>query len=356
MSIKLIAYTLSQTMNDLKHIYNDNLIANLDPIKDKKEILARSDLDWKYEVKPLFYYNTPTEIVLSGSKQLLINRNGVMNKVAVRGEDFHIISIDDLYDVFLTLKEPLNLSLYAIGHTREGKFIYIVAEMVRENKVFESDLGFRHCIIIHTVNDGNGKTKISPVWLKNDEIQYQLSVIGGEDKKGEPLYLSTCYEISHHFKFDSLEAAIEVKDIIEERNDDFEDRILKLNEIGINEKHIEEFHHRIYSRFEIGNEKTKVAYSKITKELTLNYEKFNKKLPIEYRGSLFSLYLAFISFIDTEKKRKLGKNGRITSINFTHDNVTKRVAFEEIFKVGGVILNEKSHAIDNKKTLVIIDL
>ncbi|EGR2229394.1 hypothetical protein DZF79_14310 [Vibrio parahaemolyticus] len=337
-------------MNDFRHIYNDEQIANLDPIKDKKEILARSDLDWKYEVKPLFYYNTPTEIVLSGSKQLLINRNGVMTKVAVRGEDFHIISIDDLYDVFLTLKEPLNLSLYAIGHTREGKFIYIVAEMVRRNNVVETDLGFRHCIIIHTVNDGNGKTKISPVWLKNDEIQYQLSVIGGKDKKGEPLYLSTCYEISHHFNFDSLEAAMEVKTIIEERNDDFEARISELNEIEISEKHIEEFHHRIHRRFAIGNEKTKIAYAKITKELLLHYKAFNKNLPKEYKDSLFSLYLSFIAFIDTEKKRKLGKNGRITSINFTHDNVTKRVAFEEIFKVGGIVLNEKSHEVDDKNT------
>lgn len=335
-------------MNDFRHIYNDELIANLDPIEDKKEILARSDLDWKYEVKPLFYYNNPTELVLSGSKQLLINRNGVMTKVAVRGEDFHIISIDDLYDVFLTLKEPLGLSLYAIGHTREGKFIYIVAEMHRNRTSVESDLGFRHCIILHTVNDGNGKTKISPVWLKNGDIQYQVSVIGGEDKEGKPLYLSTCYEISHHYEFDSLEAAMEVKRVIEERNDDFENRLSELAEIEVGIRDVGEFHHRIYRRFEIGNEKTKLVYKKVTDELDEHYQAYNNKLPKEYKDTLCSVYLSFIAFIDRVKKRKLGKNGRITSINFTHDNVTKRVAFEEVFKLGGEILLKRTKEIEVK--------
>ncbi|KDM90913.1 hypothetical protein [Photobacterium galatheae] len=328
-------------MNHFNHIYNDEIIAGLDPVRDKQIIFRLSDLDWHYEIKPLFYYKNKDEMTLSGSKQLLISRSGETTEVAVRGKDFNIIPIDKLYDVFLTLRDPLKLELYALGHTREGKFIYVVARMNRNASSIASDLGFHYCIIIYTVNDGNGKTKFAPVWIKDDQVQYQVSAISGKDQRGKPTYLSTCYELSHHYEFDSLEAAISVKNSIEDHAGDFESKMSEFSEIGISADHVSEFHHRMYRRFEIGNEKTKRGYEKVTSELLNHHDKFNPTLPFRYQHTLCALYLSFVSYIDREKKRKLGKDGRITSINFTHDNVTKRAAFEEISKLASEILSKK---------------
>lgn len=320
-------------MTDMSSIYDNKAIINLDPISDIEEIFKRTDLNWRYEVKPLLFYDNYDNLVISEGKQLLINRDGNLEPIAIRGKDFKATSIQELYKVFLALKDPLEMGLFAMGHTRGGKFLYIVCELYQNRIKLNDQSNFKTCLFIYTVNDGNGKTKFAPIMLKKDEPEYQVSVIGGTDEEGKPKYSSTCYELSHHYQFDHLEAAIAVKDSVEEHLHDFDSKMEILGSIETTKDLLNEFHHLLYRRFEIGNEKTKRGYDKVMKELETHYEQFNKTMPTELKDTLAGLYLSLVAYLDRFKKRKSGKEGRITSINFTHDNVTKRAAFEELSKL-----------------------
>ncbi len=324
------------------NLYNDLNIVGLDPIKDKQEIFDKSDLSWAYVVRPLFYYDNNKNLVPTTNKQLLIDRDGSLTEVAVRGKDFQIINADDLYNVFISLKDELNLSLHALGHTRQGKFLYIVCAVNSNESSIQAELGFKRCIVIYTVNDGNGKTKFSPVWLNTNGDEYQVSNISGYNEQGIPTYASTCFELSHHFLFDNREATLAIKDALNKHSADFEEKLCELNEIHVGDTEINEFHHSIYRRFEIGNEKTKRNYDIVMDELHTHYLDFNAKLPEQYQSTLCSLYLSLVAYLDLKKKRKLGKEGRITSINFTHDIVTKRTAFELSLKLASQIIHQKS--------------
>ncbi|MCY9861032.1 hypothetical protein OTK49_00555 [Vibrio coralliirubri] len=320
-------------MSDLSTIYDNKAIAKLDPVINMAEIFKLTDLDWKYEVKPLLFYGNDGALIISDGKQLLINRNGELEQIAIRGKDFKVTTAKELYSVFLALRDPLDLGLYAMGHTRGGKFLYIVCELHQNRIKLNDQANFKTCLFIYTVNDGNGKTKFAPIMLKNGEPEYQVSVIGGTDEAGKPKYSSTCYELSHHYQFDHLEAATAVKMSVEEHLSDFDEKMEIFGCVEATSERVNEFHHLLYRRFEIGNEKTKKDYDKVMAELATHYEQFNASLPIELSGTLAGLYLSLVAYLDRFKKRKSGKEGRITSINFTHDNVTKRAAFEELTKI-----------------------
>lgn len=329
-------------MSAFNQLYDTKSFSELDPKEDYRKILKLADLDWEYQVKPLFYYDSHKDLVLCSQKVILIKTSDGEKEVAVRGKDFKCTSAQELYKVFLNLKEELALSLYSIGHTREGKFIYIVCQMCSNENSLPSKLGFKQCLMIYATNDGNGKTKFAPLLIKDDKIEYQLSVLSNKEKnaRGEVDYLHTCFELSHHYRFDSTEASFAVRESVDNHLQDFCDSLEQLRAIPIATHNVSEFHHALYARFNIGNEKTKRGYDKVMTELNENYDTFNKNDGGNGR-TLLGLYLSFIYYIDVAKQRKMGLSGRIHSINFTHDNVTKRFAYKELLRIASQIIANK---------------
>ena len=326
-------------MGALEKLYDSDKFNGLDPVEDKAKILKLADLDWEYRIQPFLYYDDNDNLIQSSQRVVLIKRGDKLEEVASRGKDFKCTSATSLYDVFLNLKDELGLSLHSLGHTREGKFIYVVCKMDDGRNSTADKLSLSKYLMIYAINDGNGKTKFAPLLLKEGDVEYQLSVLSmnneGGRSKGE--YVHTCYEISHHYRFDSTEATMMVKASIEAHLNDFENDLEVLSNIEVDDTSVEEFHHSLYERFNIGNEKTKRGYEKVMEDLQLNYEEFNKA-NTSTKDTLYGLYLSFVYYIDAAKKRKLGLAGRINSINFTHDNVTKRFAFKQIQLLAGKLL------------------
>ena len=306
-------------------------IYNITPFRDVDEndtssILSAADLNWSLVLKPCLYHNENNELTIGNKRYLLILRNKMLTEMTVVGRDYKCVQPASVIELFQKTNEHTPMNLISAGHTRDGKYIYIIGEIIGANKsTVEKSLSLNRCIMISVCNDGNGKLKVTPIMLS--KTGSQLRLVQGE--KAKPLV----YELSHHFDFDGEEILYSIRESVFEMFNAFSDEIEYLNSIPITKIIIDEFCHQIFKRFNIGNEKTRRNYEKTFNELKEHYNLLSIYQPKEIQDTMFSLYLFFCDYLDFSKTRKSGINGRIHSVNFGHDSVSKKEAFRLIYKL-----------------------
>ena len=303
-------------------IYNATPFANSQN-QDTDDILRAADLDWSLVLKPCLYFNEDQTLCVGSKRYLLISRYGVLTEMTVVGRDYKCIQPKSIIDLFQSTSINLPLNLISAGHVRDGKYIYVIGEIMDIKMTeIEKELSLRKCIMFSVCNDGNGKMKVTPVIITESGSQLRLL----EGSQAKPLV----YELSHHFDFDGDEVLFNIQQNMVEMFRIFSDEIEFLSSVPISTLAIDEFCHQIFKRFNIGNEKTKRNYDKTFLELKAHYHSLSLYYPEKIQDTMFSLYLFFCDYLDFSKTRKLGINGRIHSVNFGHDSVSKKEAFRII--------------------------
>lgn len=282
-----------------------------------KSILTNADLDWEIISRPSLYLGLDNKIKTSQKQLLFKKQNNELHELVSTGKDFSPVNPSHLVNAFLLIKEHINLELISAGHTREGKHIYLLASL--KGPVEMLGLTLERCLFFSTSNDGNAKTKITPVTL-NEKLSIQLS------QSMAPKQTDESYVLSHHYDFDPLEAAIKLKDLLCGW-DAYFDELKDLAEYEANKSSIAEFNHQIYQRFNIGNASTKRKYELVMQELESNYEQVNQNLPKDIKDTMLAIYMAFNHYIDQTKSRRGELSGKIHSINFGVDGLTKKTSF-----------------------------
>ncbi|MGR5365796.1 DUF932 domain-containing protein [Photobacterium damselae] len=306
-------------------LYNITPFQDVDK-NDTSAILRAADLDWSLVLKPCLYHDENNDLIIGSKRYLLISRGGVLSEMTVVGRDYKCIQPINIIELFQKTDKIIPLNLISAGHTRDGKYIYVIGEIIGANLTpTEESLSLNKCIMMSVCNDGNGKLKVTPVMMTKTGSQLRLT----QGDKATPL----TYELSHHFDFDGDEVLFNIKENIIEMFDIFSNEIEFLNSIPLTSDTLDEFCHQIFKRFNIGNEKTKRNYDKTLSELKEHYKLLSVYYPKATQGTMFSLYLFFCDYLDFSKTRKSGINGRIHSINFGHDSVSKNTAFKIIYKL-----------------------
>ena len=306
-------------------IYNITPFSSLEK-NDKASILRAADLNWSLVLKPCHYFDEDNRLCVGSKRYLLISRNGALSEMTVVGRDYKCVQPEHLIDLFQSTDQHIPMNLMSAGHTRDGKYIYVIGEILNIHSTStEESLSLRKCIMISVCNDGNGKLKVTPIIITKSGSQLRLV----EGDKAKPMV----YNLSHHFDFDANEILFNINENITKMFNIFSDEIEYLNSIPITPSVIDEFCHQIFERFNIGNEKTKRNYEKTFNELKEHYNLLSLYQPTEIQDTMFSLYLFFCDYIDFSKTRKLGINGRIHSVNFGQDAVSKKEAFRIIYKL-----------------------
>ena len=299
---------------DAISIYTENDLTavemNVDAIADA------ADLNWEVIKKPALFYDAESKLKPSTKSFLFLNKDGEQTELDIVGGDFKPLQPKQLISTFLKLSTELGLKLISAGHTRNGKHIYLIASL--DDNVEVDDLNFKKCLFFSTSNDGNAKTKITPICI-NEDVNCQIT------QSRAPKQKEDSYTLSHHFEFDVFEATQRIKENYE-RWDTFFDDIEMLGNVPANKDTITDFHHRIYQRFTIGNASTIRKYEIVMHELWESYEKTNAILPPKKQGTLLAAFLSFCEYIDFSKHRKGGFSGKVHSINFAADELTKRTA------------------------------
>lgn len=290
----------------------------MDPsLTNVDEIAKAADLDWEIVRKPSLYYDDKGVLQTSKKWILFLRKNGELTELETVGGDNKPMQPKDLIKTYSHLCKNLNLELVTAGHTREGKHIYLIAKRADSESVART--GYTKCLLFITSNDSNGKTKIRPICF-NTETGAQLTQSRSANEKAWE------YSLSHHYNFNIHEATSEIEDKLGVWDAYFLD-IEELGHTPASKAERDDFIHRIYQRFSIGNKSTIRKYDIVEQELNDAFEHASNLLPESVQGSFLELFLGFCQYIDYSKKRKGHLSSKIHSINFANDEITKRTAF-----------------------------
>ncbi|PSV01063.1 DUF932 domain-containing protein [Photobacterium kishitanii] len=313
-------------MFSVNNIYNIEEFSNIE-IGDTAEILNRADLDWQLMLKPCLYFNEKKELIVGSKRYLLLDRGNELVEMAVVGKDYKCVQPTQIIKIFQQIHKAVPMELLTAGHTRDGKYIYIIGKLLAHPKSRIEDIcSLSRCLIVHVCNDGNGKMKATAVTI-NERTGSQMAALISE--KATPVL----FELSHHFDFDEKEAVYNIQTSIQDNFDAFNDELMLFSSVEISKIEIDEFIHQIFNRFNIGNDKTKRNYHRVTQELKEHFNIISKDQPFEVQNTALSLFMFFCDYLDFSKSRKGGKSGRIHAINFGADAVSKREAFRIVYKI-----------------------
>ncbi len=302
----------------------------LDPDLNTVEAIAKaSDLDWEIVKKPSLYYDDNGVLQTSRKRILFLRKDGQLTELETVGGDNKPLQPKQLISVYISLCSTLDLELVTAGHTREGKHVYFIAKRKDSEKI--SGTNYVKCLLFTTSNDSNGKTKIRPICF-NVETGAQLSQSRSAKEKAWE------YSLSHHYNFDLHEATTAIQDKLGIWDAYFLD-VEELGCIPASKTERDDFIHRIYSRFAIGNKSTIRKFEIVESELREAFSAVSTALPKQVRGSLLELYLGFCQYIDHSKKRKGHLSSKIHSINFANDEITKRTAFYTLKEIATELRN-----------------
>jgi hypothetical protein len=299
----------------LLSIYSENNLSDIELNVDA--IAAAAELDWEIVKKPALYYDDDGKLVVSNTQFVLCRENGLLTELDTAGKDLKPMQPKELISVFVEIAKELDLHLISAGHTRGRKYIYLIASTKEYQKVDE--LEFQKCLFFSTTNDGNGKTKIRPISI-NTNLECQITQSLDSKQEGE------CYSLSHHYNFNIYEAIEDIKEH-QKKWDSYFDELELLSNFPMEVSTLNEFHHKMFKRFDIGNSSTKRKYEIVMKELMDSYISVNKSIPHRQRDTAIAALLAFNNYIDFSKHRKGGISGKIHAINFANDDLTKRTSF-----------------------------
>lgn len=280
-------------------------------------IAIAADLNWEIIKKPALYYDDNNNLVVSKTQFVLCRENDTLTELDTSGKDLKPMQPKELINLFVALSKELNLSLLSAGHTRNRKYIFLLADTNITQNI--AGIEFQKCLMFSTTNDGNGKTKIRPVSI-NLDFNCQITQSLNSKQDGDS------YTLSHHYNFDFYEALEGIKEC-QLNWDTYFDELEVFASFPMTSELIIEFHHKIFKRFDIGNSSTKRKYELVMKELMDEYKVVNAQIADRQKDTAMSVFLSFNNYIDFSKHRKGGDLGKIHAINFANDDLTKRTAF-----------------------------
>nr|WP_306309419.1 DUF932 domain-containing protein [Vibrio sp. D431a] len=246
-----------------------------------------------------------------------------VTKLSVTGKSHVPVEPKTLLKIIARVAERMDLTIEAAGHTREGKYIFALCSMRSMTTVGETQ--FNQYLMISTSNEGNQKTRITPLCL-NSKLKVQLPVLLSQ----RPTESSV--NISHHYTLDADEVVIELMEKLRATHLDYEGTLQKLCEMSASTEDVKQFHHMIYRRFTVGKS-IKKEYDAAMLELMECYKAVNNSIDTTIKGTYLSIWLSLNHYLDNIKKRRGGSTGKIHSLNFGADEKTKREAFSDIISL-----------------------
>lgn len=303
-------------------MYGENVIT-CDPT-DVDAVAKQVDLDWKIVQQPALYRHPITnELITTRDCYTLRVKGREVTKLSVTGKDHVPIEPKVLLRIIARIAERMSLRIEAAGHTREGKYIYALCSMGDYSKI--NKMEFNQYLLISTSNEGNQKTRLTPLCINND-LKVQLPVLLSQ----KPTESSVT--ISHHYSLDADEVVMELMEKLKATRVDYEASLNSLVGHKVTYEQVSQFHHVIYRRFKVGSS-VKKEYDSAMTELMDCYKSVNSTLDNSIRDSFLAVWIAFNHYFDNIKSRRGGLAGKIHSINFGADEKTKREAFSDILEL-----------------------